>query len=77
MRLSTTTPALPAASHHRKHCVHGSAHCTGQNLLPSPSRTCVPHMPMIASALASACTFGSAITRSASGTPALTQSRPP
>eukprot|EP00965_Chrysotila_dentata_P182915 6040361-Pleurochrysis_carterae.AAC.1 len=32
MRRSTTTPALPRASHHTKHWVHQSARCTGQYL---------------------------------------------
>eukprot|EP00965_Chrysotila_dentata_P144842 4784014-Pleurochrysis_carterae.AAC.1 len=31
MRRSTTTPARPSPSHHRKHWVHQSARCTGQN----------------------------------------------
>eukprot|EP00965_Chrysotila_dentata_P178256 5887245-Pleurochrysis_carterae.AAC.4 len=43
----------------------------------SPLRTLRALAPMIASALASACTRGSRTTRSASGTLALTASSPP
>eukprot|EP00965_Chrysotila_dentata_P137538 4549988-Pleurochrysis_carterae.AAC.1 len=78
MRRSTTTAARPSSSHHTKYCVHRSACWTGQtryadfasttySAAASPSAPWRPsraHVPMIASALASACTRGRRTTRS-------------
>eukprot|EP00965_Chrysotila_dentata_P054699 1815836-Pleurochrysis_carterae.AAC.1 len=91
MRRSTITAALPSPSHQRKHCIHKSARCPGQNRYAdfasttysaalgcgSPGLACRAQVPAMASALASACTFGRRTTLFVSGTPAFTASAPP